>query len=303
MTVVHRGTSRRIDTGLAALIGAVLILSLGSTVSKKVGAPGIVVASTRSLLAFVVWMGILTAQRRHLTLHGLRTSLLPGALFGVNIAFFFSAVQHTNVANVEFLGSLTPLIVVPAGALLFHEHIPWRAARCGASPRSSAWRWSRSSAKPRRAAHDALGLTLAVCAIVTWSLYIVLIKHMRSRIDVGEFMAGSTLFAGLILLPLAIQKGGVGTIPARGWPWMILLTVMNGVVAHTLLLVAEKTVPVGSIATIQVSQPALAALAAWLLLGEAVTGGQLFGMVIVIASLVMYTLTVQRSRVVLENPG
>jgi drug/metabolite transporter (DMT)-like permease len=77
---------------------------------------------------------------------------------------------------------------------------------------------------------------------------------------------------------------------------------MNGVIAHTLLLIAQKSVPVGTIATMQVSQPALAAFAAWVLLGESVTGGQVVGMAIVLVSLMMYTVTVQRNRAVLDVP-
>ena len=52
-----------------------------------------------------VWRRLLV-QRRHVTWESLKWSLGPGALFGVNIAFFFSAVTHTHVANVEFTGSL-----------------------------------------------------------------------------------------------------------------------------------------------------------------------------------------------------
>jgi drug/metabolite transporter (DMT)-like permease len=300
MSAVGAGTARRVESGWVALLAAVLVLSLGSTVSKKIGASGVIVACVRSFLAFGMWVGILIAQGRRLTWSSLRMSLGPGALFGINIAFFFSAVTHTAVANVEFLGSLTPLIVVPAGALLFHEHIPWRALVWGV-PAILGVALVAFLGDSGRGDNDALGLTMALCAITTWSIYLLVVKRVRARIDVGVFMAGMALGAGLILLPLAIRKGFLAEIPARGWPWLILLTVMNGVVAHTLLLVAQKTVPVGSIATLQVSQPALAAFAAWVLLGETVTAGQIVGMVIVLGSLVMYTLTVQRSKVLLDT--
>ena len=50
-----------------------------------------------------------------------------------------------------------------------------------------------------------------------------------------------------------------------------------------------------TISTMQVSQPALAAAAAWLLLGESVRPVQFIGMGVVIGSLVLYSLTVQRA--------
>jgi len=296
VTAVSTRAQRRLAPGWAALLCAVLVFSLGSTVSKKVGAPGVIVGCMRSILAFFIWMGILISRRQRLTWSGLKLSLGPGALFGVNIAFFFSAVTHTHVANVEFIGSLTPLIVVPAGALLFHEHIPWRALVWGI-PAIFGVALVAFLGETGQGDNDALGLTLAICAIATWSLYLLVVKSIRARIDVREFMTGTALGSAVVLLIPAISKGFVGAIPAKGWPWLLLLTFMNGVVAHTLLLIAQKTVPVGSIATMQVSQPALAALAAWVLLGETVTGGQVIGMAVVIFSLLMYTITVQRSRV------
>jgi len=286
----------RFDAGWTALIAAIFVLSLGSTVAKKVGAPGVTLACVRSLLACAVWQGILAVRGRHLTWAGLRISLGPGVLFGVNIAFFFSAIQHTRIANVEFMGSLTPLVVVPLGAFFFHEHIPWNALTWGI-PAIGGVAMVAFLAERTPGESNTLGLVLAVGAIFTWSAYLLVIKGLRARIDIPEFMAGIGLGAGLVLLPFSISKGFISEIPARGWPWLLLLTLINGVIAHTLLLVAQRSVPVGTISTLQVSQPALAAGAAWLLLGESVTPGQVVGMAIVLVSLAAYTLTVQRSRV------
>jgi drug/metabolite transporter (DMT)-like permease len=223
-------------------------------------------------------------------------------LFGVNITLFFSAAQHTRVANLEFIGSLTPLIVVPAGALLFHERIPWRALVWGI-PAIGGVALVAFQADSLPGQSNALGISMALGAIVTWSAYLLLVKSRRSQLDIQEFMAASALWAGVVLLPFSLAKGFVSEIPAHGWPWLLLLTVMNGVVAHTLLLVAQSSVPVGTIATLQVSQPALAAGAAWMLLGEHVTPGQVVGMAIVLGSLLAYTITVQRSRVTVRTEG
>jgi len=292
-TVAPTRPGRNLDVGWAALLTAVLVLSLGSTISKKVGAPGLTLACVRSFMGCIVWQVILAARGRHLTFDSLRISAGPGVLFGVNIACFFTAVQHTRVANVEFLGALGPLVVVPAGAVFFHEHIPWRALAWG-GPAIGGVALVAFLGKHHPGESNTFGLLMAVAAIFTWASYLLVAKRLRPRIDIAEFMAGSALGAGLVLLPFSLAQGFVGRIPARGWPWLLLLTLFNGVIAHTLLLVAQHSVAVGTISTMQVAQPALAAGAAWVLLGEHVTPGQVVGMVIVLVSLLLYSLTVQR---------
>lgn len=285
--------TRHLDVGWAALLCAVLVLSLGSTISKKVGAPGLSLACVRSLLGTIVWQIILAVRGRHLTWDTIKLSFGPGVLFGVNIACFFTAVQHTRVANVEFLGAMGPLVVVPAGAIFFHEHIPWKALVWGV-PAICGVGLVAFLAEHDPKESNTFGIVMAVSSIFTWAAYLMVAKRVRPRIDIAEFMAGSALAAGLVLLPLSLAQGFVSAIPARGWPWLLLLTLFNAVIAHTLLLVAQQHVAIGTISTMQVAQPALAAAAAWVLLGEHVNGGQIVGMVVVLGSLALYSLTVQR---------
>ena len=69
---MSRSTKGRFDPGWSALLTAVFVLSLGSTVSKKSGVPGLTMACIRSFLACAAWQIILAFRRRHLTLRNLR---------------------------------------------------------------------------------------------------------------------------------------------------------------------------------------------------------------------------------------
>ena len=53
-----------------------------------------------------------------------------GLCFGLNITVFFSAIPHTSIAHAEFITSLSPLLLVPAGAVFFGER-PDTRALCG----------------------------------------------------------------------------------------------------------------------------------------------------------------------------
>jgi probable blue pigment (indigoidine) exporter len=290
-----KARAKKFDAGWPVLIISVLVLCVGSTVAKEAHTPGLTLACVRSIIAGLAWQVILAFRKRHITWKGFKAAVLPGVTFGVNIACFFTAVHHIPVAKAEFIGAMGPLVVVPAGALIYRERIPWRALVWGIPALSGVAMVALLSARSKGEANG-FGIFMAIASVFTWATYLMLSKKFRPGIDIGEFMACASLAAAVVLLPFSIVKDGfITAIPARGWPWLIFLAFSNGVIAHTLILVAQKHLPLGTISTMQTAQPGLAAGAAWLLLGETVRPVQLLGMALVIGSLICYSLTVQRA--------
>ena len=76
--------------------------------------------------------------------------------------------------------------------------------------------------------------------------------------------------------------------------YIVLLTMMTGVLAHGLMVFAQSTIPIGTIGIAQIVQPALAALWSFLLLDEILHGWQVIGMVLVLAGLLGFVLLNQR---------
>ena len=110
--------------GLAALTVVILCFSAGSTLVKLAHTPGVTIAFWRMLLCSCIWIGILRfTEGRWLNLADLRAALVPGLIFGLNIAFFFTGVTKTSIASAEFTGALSPLLVVPLGAWFFKERM------------------------------------------------------------------------------------------------------------------------------------------------------------------------------------
>ncbi|MGD9703497.1 MAG: DMT family transporter [Acidimicrobiia bacterium] len=281
--------------GLPAVVAAVVFLSTGSTVVRKIGAPGITIACIRSLLATVVWQALLAAQGRHITWSSIRRIGPAGALFGINLAAFFAGVNHTSIANAEFIGTLAPILVLPAGALLFKESIPWKALPWGIGALAGVSLVLFNTPASGRSSWG--GNVLVVIAVVLWACYLLAAKHARREggVDVVAFMATSSLVAGLVLVPVVAAQGRLDDVPARGWPWLLLLTLVNGLAAHGLLVVAQRRVPVGTTSMLQVAQPALAVMWAYLFLDESIEPLQGVGMMVVVASLAVFTYAVSRS--------
>lgn len=287
-----RATARPL--GLLAMTGAVLCFSISSTLVKKAGLPGPTLAFWRMVLATGFWWAILWAtEHRTVTLAELKRAALPGAAFGLNITAFFTGVGRTAIANAEFIGALTPLLVVPAGALLFKERVNLRALSFGlvslvglilvlfnAPPRGNA-SWS--------------GNLIVASAMVLWTVYLLSSRNLRTTMSVQAIMASAMPIAALAILPIVAVRGELDDAHGTQWWYIVALAVLTGTVAHGFIVFAQRSVPVGTIGIIQVAQPALAVGWAYLLLDQELRPVQVLGMVLVIAGLLAVVLVSRRS--------
>lgn len=266
------------------MVGAILAFSLGSTIVKKSGIPGPTMAFWRMLLTSVLWMTVLwVSERRFITLVEIRKALVPGVVFGLNITAFFTGVTKTSVANAEFIGALTPVILVPAGALLFKERINGRALWFGLVslvglvlvlfnvPSNSVATWS--------------GNFLVVLAMFSWATYLLTSRRLRTELSLPAILTSVMVIASFTVLPLALFTGNIDEVTTRSVPYIVLLAIMTGTGAHGLIVFAQKSVPVGTISMLQVAQPALAVVWAYLLLDQTIRGIQVVGMALVLVGL------------------
>src|SRR5687768_14533656 len=123
----RRPAVRARTLGVLAVVGLVIAFSLSSTLVKRAESPGVLVAFWRMAVVSVVWNLYLRGTGRRVTLSHVRQAFVPGVFFGLNLAAFFSGATHNSVANAALIGSLSPFLIVPIGALLFREYINPRA--------------------------------------------------------------------------------------------------------------------------------------------------------------------------------
>jgi drug/metabolite transporter (DMT)-like permease len=281
--------------GLVAMLAAVLTFSAGSTLVRKSGVPGPTVAFWRMLGASIVWMAVLrVTQHRFVTKQELRRAALAGALIGINTTLFYTAATKTSVANLEFIGALSPLVLLPVGAAVFHEKVDRRAAAFGiisivglavvlfnAPPRGVAT-WS--------------GNGLAIIALGTWCSYIVASRQLRAGMSVVVLMAAALPTATLMALPVTLVNHDIGDLDGRAVAYIVVLTAVTGVGAHGLLVFAQRNVPVGIMSLMQVGQPALAVVWSAVFLSQSIRALQLVGMAMVVSGLAAVIVQTQRGR-------
>jgi drug/metabolite transporter (DMT)-like permease len=271
----------RRNAGLAAVCAAIVALSLGSSIVKWSQATGSVVALWRLVVGAGIWTVVLAVQGRRVTVADLRRTVPLGLLFGFNISLFFTGVRMTRVANVEFIGTLTPVLIVPLAAITLGERLRARVVVSGLLALAGVAVVLLGS--PKVAGDDNLtGDLLAAGAVATWAVYLLAARKVRQTMDTSVFMAGMTLGAILGAAPVAVGTGDLFSLPAKGWVAVGVLAVLSGVVAHGLLTWAQRHVPLSTLSMMQLAQPGLATFWAWVVLGEAIAAVQVLGMALVL---------------------
>jgi drug/metabolite transporter (DMT)-like permease len=278
--------------GALAVVGVVIAFSLSSTLAKLAHTPGVLLAFWRMATVSVVWNAVLWCTGRHVTGRNIRQAFIPGVFLGLNLAAFFAGATNNSVANAALIGSLSPFLIVPLGAILFKEYVDARALLF-ALLAFGGLVVVLFSAPPNGDA-SLRGNVLGFVAMLLWTGYVVSTRKYRQDMDVATFMATVSPIAAVAVLPLAIADGGMFAMSSTGWTYMVLLTFVSGVAAQGLMVFAQKTIAIGTIGISQVAQPALAVVWSFLLLGEILTPGQVVGMAIVSSCLLAFEVLNER---------
>jgi drug/metabolite transporter (DMT)-like permease len=290
--------------GALAVVGVVIAFSLSSTLVKRAESPGVLLAFWRMVTVSVVWNVYLWTTGRRVTMRHVCQVFVPGVFLGLNLAAFFSGATHNSVANAALIGSLSPFLIVPLGAMLFGEHHHPRALLFALVAFGGVGVVLFSA--PAHGDASVRGNVFGALAMVLWTAYVVSTRYFRRDMDVVTFMATVTPIAAVAVLPLAIAHGDVFGLSATGWTYMLILTLLTGVAAHGLMVFAQKTIQIGTIGIAQVVQPALAVVWSFLLLGERLRHWQIAGIAIVISGLLAYLVVNEReswTRRRKERPG
>lgn len=279
--------------GLVAMIAAVLTFSASSTIIRKAGAPGPTIAFWRMLMSSAVWTLLLRIREgRWVALQEWRRAIPTGVALGFNILLFYTAATRTSVANVEFITALAPLLLIPAGAILFHEKVDRRAAVFGLI--SIVGLALVLFDAPKRGAATWFGNGLAFLALSTWSSYMLASRQLRKGMSVATLMASALPIATVVTLPVVLISHDIGKFGARSMVYIVVLTLLTGVVAHGLIVFAQRKVPIGIMSMMQVGQPALAVVWSAIFLSQSIRAVQILGMIMVVFGLATVVVQTQR---------
>lgn len=209
--------------------------------------------------------------------------VLAGLLSIGDLAANHWASVETTVANTVLLMNLSPVFVTLLAFLILHERpsvhqltgytITILGAVLMTGVTWNAWRLG-------------LGEMLALLSAFLYAAYFLVVKRLRERVGALTIMLWTSAIAAVVLAPVAVLESEP-LLPSSGMGWLPIAVMAMGVQigGHGLMAHAMKTLPASYASTTALARPVLAAAAAWILFGEALTFVQMAGAVLVLGGL------------------
>jgi inner membrane transporter RhtA len=258
---------------LSAVVSVQFGGALAATLVPEIGAAGSV--TLRLLFAALVLGAVARPRLRGHSRGAWLTVVLFGLALGLmNLAFYASLARlPIGVAvTIEFLGPLT-LATVLSRRLV--DVLAVVAAGAGVTLISEALTVPLADL-------DWVGLGLAATAGACWAAYIILSRRTGAAF---ASLDGLALAMGVALV--AVAPFGLGTVPE--WSGEVVakglgIALLSSVLPYSLELLALRRLSPRVFGILLSLEPAAAALAGWLVLGQSLTGHQLTGMALVVVA-------------------
>lgn len=131
---------------------------------------------------------------------------------------------------------------------------------------------------------DSLGVALALTAGACWAAYILLSVRVGREFEGGDGLALAMIAGGVALVPIGVADGGAELVT----PWILAaglgVALMSSAIPYTLELEALRRMPTGVFGVLMSLEPAMAALAGFLLLGQDLSEREVVAIGLVVAA-------------------
>jgi drug/metabolite transporter (DMT)-like permease len=197
-----------------------------------------------------------------------RLMIAVGLLFAGDLAVWHWSIVLTSVANATLLANIAPIFVT-LGVWLWYRRRPsglFLAGMAVALVGVAALLGGDFRLAGRELAGDVFGVVTAMF----YGGYQLAVSRARASASTASIMAWSGLVTACVLLPLALVSGEqVLPVTAMGWLKLVGLALISQAAGQSLIAYAMAHLPATFSSVGLLLQPLVAALFAWVLLGEA----------------------------------
>ncbi|MBO51818.1 MAG: hypothetical protein CMJ69_13700 [Planctomycetaceae bacterium] len=285
-----------VGNGAAAL--SVCAMAMGPSILKSIDMPELSFLLWRLLFAVPFYGLLLLVARQRVGWTDLRRSARGGLAFGVHMLLLVVAFRRTSATNAVLIISLQPVVMLVAGARLFGER-----------PHRSVYGWGLAAfvgvvltvlASEGGGVATREGDLLAVLLMLSFVAFMVVSKQARGQVDSSPYQLAVTLMAAAMVLPVVLLvEGGVVLPTGSDWGLVVAMAFLGGS-GYLLLTVANGYTSLTMVSLISLGYMGVVPLFAWWLVGEAVGGAQVVGIVVVLVAL---CIVVTRSVEVVSPPA
>ena len=213
------------------------------------------------------------------------TLVAAGLFFAGDLAVWHWSIVLTSVANASLLANLAPIFVALAAWLLYRRRPSGMFAAGLLTALVGVVALLGGDLRLGGAA-ALFGDFLGVVTAMFYAAYQLAVTRLRTGATTSTVMAWSGLVTALVLLPLALVSGEqIFPLTAAGWAKLAGLAVISQVAGQSLIAYAMAHLPATFSSVGLLLQPVVAALLAWVLLGEALGWLEIAGALVVLAGI------------------
>ncbi len=270
---------------VAALLAGAVAIATSALFVKVSEAGPVSTAFWRVFLALpFLWAWSVIGQRGNHTaifMANRRLMMAAGLFFAGDLAVWHWSIVLTSVANATLLANLAPIFVTLAAWVLFRKQptllflTGLAAALVGVT--------MLIGGDLHLGGKEMLGDVLGVITAMFYAAYQLTVTRLRARAATSSIMAWSGLITAVVLLPVALISGEQffpGT--ATGWVMLFGLALISQVAGQSLIAYAMAHLAATFSSVGLLLQPVMAAIFAWLLLGETMGAVQISGGIMVL---------------------
>jgi inner membrane transporter RhtA len=257
---------------VAAIASVQFGSALAATLFARVGPGGAV--ALRLLSATIV---LLAVWRPRLQRRARRELLLAG-VFGIVLAGM----------NLSFYNAIDR---IPLGIAVTIEFVGPLAVAVGGSRRRIDLLWvSLAAAGIVALTHggthglNGLGVAFALIAGCLWGAYILLSARLGRAFERGTGLALSLCVASVAALPVGVLAGGAHLLEPRSLALGAAVGILSSAIPYSFELEALRRIAAPVFGVLMSLEPAMAALAGLIVLGQSLSGRALVGIALVVAA-------------------
>ncbi|HEY5224061.1 MAG TPA: EamA family transporter [Microbacteriaceae bacterium] len=282
----RRSLRRKSLIGAGTQLGTEVSINLGSAIAGLlipiVGA--VVIVAVRQLVTVAAITPFYRPQPRQLTWRRLWPAIALGVVLAVMNLAFYESVGRLGLglaATIEFLGPFTLALL---GSRRLIDLACAVAAAAGILLLTDA-------AGPL----DPFGVAFALIAAAAWAAYILLTRRVANQLPGLEGLTVASIVASVILVPAALFVVDYAAIDWRVLGLLLAAGILSSALPYSLDTFILRRISARLYAIITSAGPVIAAVFGWLLLAEAFTLQQQFGIVVVCVAAAVAVAT-QRAR-------
>ena len=131
---------------------------------------------------------------------------------------------------------------------------------------------------------DTLGVALALLAGCFWAAYILLAARVGRAYEGGQGLALAMGAGALMLAPVGVANGGAELLTPAVLAIGFAVAILSSAIPYTLEMEALRRMPVGVFGVLMSLEPAMAALAGFIVLDEGLAARELVAIVLVVTA-------------------